>query len=57
MLSSGGKEAAAEVDDRLLKGMLDRKLYREASSPEAWRYMEDLFNGERKSYRAYLDPF
>jgi hypothetical protein len=51
-----GKEAAAEVDDRLLDGTLDKKLYREVSSPEAWRYMDDLLNGKRESYRAFLNP-
>src|SRR6266436_1930834 len=30
-----GKEAAAEVDDRLLDGTLDKKLYLKVSSPEA----------------------
>jgi hypothetical protein len=33
-----GREAAAEVDDRLLDGTLDKKLYRKVSSPHAWRY-------------------
>ena len=44
-----GKEAAAEVDDRLLDGTLDKKLYRKVSSPEAWRYMEDLLSGKRRA--------
>lgn len=51
-----GKEAAAEVDDRLLDGTLDKKLYRQVSSPEAWRYMDDLLTGKRESYRAFLNP-
>ncbi len=51
-----GKEAAAEVDDCLLDGSLDRKLYKKMSSGEAWRFMEDLLNGKRESYRKYLNP-
>jgi hypothetical protein len=51
-----GKEAVAEVDDRLLDGTLHRKLYRKVSSPDAWRYMEDLLSGKRESNRAYLNP-
>ena len=51
-----GKEAAAEVDDCLLNGSLDRRLYRKVSTPEAWHYMDDLLKGKRKSYRADLNP-
>ena len=51
-----GKEAAAEVDDRLLDGTLDKKLYHKVSSPEAWRFMDELLTGKRKSYREYLNP-
>jgi len=51
-----GKEALAEVDDRLLDGTLDKKLYREVSTPDAWRYMDDLLTGKRESYRAFLNP-
>jgi hypothetical protein len=50
------KEVAAEVDDSLLDGSLDRKLYERASSKEAWRFMVDLLSGERKSYGEYLNP-
>jgi hypothetical protein len=52
-----GKEAAAEVDDRLLDGTLDRELYQEVSKPEAWKYMQDLLDGKRPSYRKELSPF
>jgi hypothetical protein len=52
-----GKEAAAEVDDRLLDGTLNRKLYQEVSKPEAWKYMQDLLDGKRPSYRKVLSPF
>jgi hypothetical protein len=51
-----GKEAAAEVDDRLLDGTLDKKLYQKMSSTDAWKYMDDLLTGKRKSYREYLNP-
>lgn len=51
-----GKEAAAEVEDRLLDGTLDKKLYRKVSTPEAWRFMDDLFSGRREKYREYLNP-
>ena len=51
-----GKVAAAEVDDSLADGSLDRKLYKRVSSKEAWDYMATLLNGKRKSYRYYLNP-
>lgn len=51
-----GKEAAAEIDDRLLDGTLDRKLYQKVSSPEAWKFMDELLTGKRKSYREFLNP-
>lgn len=51
-----GKEAAAEVDDRLLDRTLDRNLYQKVSSAEAWKFMDDLLTGKRKSYREYLNP-
>lgn len=52
-----GKEAAAEVDDCLLDGTLDRKLYQEVSKPLAWKYMQELLDGKRPSYRKELSPF
>lgn len=52
-----GKEAAAEVDDRLLDGTLDKALYKQVSSAEAWRFMDDLLGGRRESYRKSLNPF
>ncbi len=51
-----GKEAMAEVDERLLDGSLDKKLYEKASSPNAWRFMEDLLNGKRDSWLKSLNP-
>ena len=51
-----GKEAAAEVDDLLLDGTLDKKLYRKVSSPEAWKFMDEPLTGKRESYRRYLNP-
>jgi hypothetical protein len=51
------KEAAAEVDDLLLDGSLDRDLYRDVSTPDAWRCMDDLLCGRRKSWRTVLNPF
>jgi hypothetical protein len=51
-----GKVAAAEVDDSLVDGSLDRKLYQNVSSKEAWEYMAILLNGKRESYRYYLNP-
>jgi hypothetical protein len=51
-----GKEAAAEVDDLLLDKTLDRKLYQKVSSPNAWKFIDDLLNGRRESYRASLNP-
>src|SRR5260370_28004907 len=33
-----GKEALAEIDDRLLDGTLDKKLYKKESSADAWHY-------------------
>lgn len=52
-----GKEAAAEVDDRQLDRTLNRGVYKHVSSLEAWRFMDDLLTGKRKSYRACLNPF
>jgi len=51
-----GKEALAEIDDRLLDGTLDKKLYKKESSVDAWHYMDDLLTGKRKSYRTELNP-
>jgi hypothetical protein len=50
------KEALAEIDDRLLDGGLDKHPYKEASSPEAWQFIEDLLNGKRESHRRHLNP-
>ncbi len=50
------KEALAEVDERLLDGSLDAKLYRKASSPNAWRFMDDLLSGRRASWTKSLNP-
>ncbi len=50
------KVAAAEVDDCLLDQTLDRNLYKAVSTPEAWKFMDDLLNGRRESYRAFLNP-
>jgi pyrimidine deaminase RibD-like protein len=52
-----GKEAAAEVDDRLLDGTLDIALYKQVSSADAWRFMDDMLQGKRESYRKSLNPF
>jgi hypothetical protein len=51
-----GKEAAAEVDDRLLDSSLDRELYLNVCSPEARKFIEELLTGKRESYRKYLNP-
>jgi hypothetical protein len=51
-----GKEAAAEVEDRLLDGSLDRELYLSVCSPEARKFMEELLTGKRESYRKFLNP-
>ena len=51
-----GREAAAEVDERLLDGSLEKKLYRKASSPEAWKFMDELLSGKRESHRKSLNP-
>jgi hypothetical protein len=51
-----GKEAAAEVDDRLLDRTLDTKLYRKVSSAEAQDFLDDLLSHKRKSYREFLNP-
>jgi hypothetical protein len=50
------KADAAEVDDRLLDQTLDRNLYKTVSTPEAWKFMDDLLNGRRESYREFLNP-
>ncbi len=51
-----GKEAAAEVDDRLLDGTLDKTLYLKVCSHQARKFMEELLNHKRKSYRESLNP-
>jgi hypothetical protein len=51
-----GKEAAAEVEDRLLDGSLDGELYLSVCSPEARKFMEELLAGKRESYRKFLNP-
>jgi hypothetical protein len=51
-----GKEAAAEVDDRLLDGTLDRELYLNVCSPEARKFANELLTGKRESYRKFLNP-
>ena len=50
-----GKEAAAEVDDRLLDGTLDRELYLSVCSNEARKFMDELLTGKRESYRKFLN--
>jgi len=51
-----GKEAMAEVDERLLGGSLERKLYEKVSNPHAWQFMDDLLKGKRESWRKSLNP-
>lgn len=51
-----GKEAAAEVDDRLLDGTLDKELYLSVCSPDARKFMGELLSGKRESYRKSLNP-
>jgi hypothetical protein len=51
-----GKVAAAEVDDSLVEGKLDRELYQSVAGKEAWAYMAELLAGKRESYRYYLNP-
>ncbi len=48
------KEAAAEVDERLLDGSLKKRIYKRESTKEAWAFMADLLNGKRESYRKAL---
>jgi hypothetical protein len=47
-------EATDEVDERLLDGTLDKKVYRKVSAPNARRYMDDLLTGKR--VRIVLSP-
>jgi hypothetical protein len=51
-----GKVAAAEVDDSLVEGKLDRRLYQRVATKEAWVYMAELLGGKRESYRCYPNP-
>jgi len=51
-----GKEAAAEVEDRLLDGSLNRELYLSVCSAEARQFMEELLAGKREGYRKFLNP-
>ena len=50
-----GKVAAAEVDDSLVEGKLDRRLHQRVASEEARAYMSELLDGKRESYRCYLN--
>jgi hypothetical protein len=52
-----GKEAAAEVDDCLLDGRLDKNLYQEVSKPEAWRHMQDLLDGKPSELSERAESF
>ena len=55
-LRGRGKVAAAELDDSLVEGKLDRRLYQKVASEEAWAYMSELLDGKRESYRCcYLN--
>jgi hypothetical protein len=51
-----GKQAAAEVDDAILTQSLDQDLYKDVSTPNAWRYMQDLIDGKRQSWRSVVSP-
>ena len=50
------KEALAEIEDRLLDGSLDRRLFRKVSAPEARSLVSDLASGKRQPYRKLLNP-
>jgi hypothetical protein len=50
------KVAAAELDDSLVEGKLDRRLYQSVATKEAWAYMGELLDGKRESYRCCLNP-
>ncbi len=52
-----GREAVAEVEDRLLDGSLDKSLYRRVCTPDAWNHMARLLEGSRESERKTLSPF
>lgn len=51
-----GKVAAAEVDDSLVEGRLDRRPYQSVATEEAWAYIAELLDGKRESYGSYLNP-
>lgn len=51
------KEALSEVDDRLIDGSLDKKLFRKVSTVETRRFVDDLVTGKRQPYRDFLNPF
>lgn len=50
------REACAEVEERLLDGSLNKKLFRKVSSPKAWKFMDDLLSGKRDGHRKSLNP-
>ena len=50
------KEALAEIEDRLLDGSLDKRLFRKVSEPEARGFVSDLVSGKRERYRKFLNP-
>ncbi len=50
-----GREAMAEIDDRLLDGGLSQKIYKKNSRPETWAWMKELFARKRNSYSVTLN--
>ena len=48
------KEAAAELDDRLIDGSLNKRIYRRVSIKEARVFTDDLLKGKRHPYRKFL---
>jgi hypothetical protein len=50
------KEALSEIEDRLLDGTLDKKLFEKVSTPQARRFVADLVSGKRERYSKFLRP-
>jgi hypothetical protein len=50
------KEALAEVEDRLVDGTLDSKLFEKVSTRETHPFVADLLSGKRERYRKFLRP-
>lgn len=51
------RAAVASVDEAILQGKLDKDLLKEVAAPSVWRFISELIEGKRESYKVALNPF